>query len=152
VVLAMRVPVVNGRAGFSTSALGAGTHFITATHDGSSTSITRMQKVHQSGTSTKVSGWEASGFLALAAIVIPDGRGVPTGMVTFQEGTLVLAQKPLTRSGTVDFITSTLGAGGHTITAVYTSDPLFAASGGSITLSLPPAPSPVFLRPQRSSR
>jgi hypothetical protein len=137
IVLAQRVLIVSGRAPFTTSVLGSGSHFITATHDGSATSITRLQEVHQSGTTTKMSGWGAPGFLTLTAGVTTDGRGSPTGMVTFLEANRVLAQVPLTRSGTASFTTSTLGGGTRTITAVYASDPLFAASAVSMTYSLP---------------
>ena len=93
-----------------------------------------------------MSGWGAPGFLALTAIVTADGRGSPTGMVTLFEANRVLAQVPLTRSGTANFSTSTLGGGVHTITAVYASDPLFAASTVTMTYSLPRPP--LLLRPR----
>jgi hypothetical protein len=53
-------------------------------------------------------------------------------MVTFQEGSTVLAQLALS-GGAASFNTSSLGVGSHPITAVYASDSLFAASSGSVT-------------------
>ena len=52
-------------------------------------------------------------------------------MVTFQEGSIVLAQVPLAANGTASFSTSNLSAGDHTITAVYASDTVFASSSDS---------------------
>jgi hypothetical protein len=64
---------------------------------------------------------------------VPPGSATPTGMVTFQEGASILAQKALGGGATASFSTSSLSAGSHNITAVYASDSLSAASSGSAT-------------------
>ncbi|KUM97214.1 hypothetical protein AQI95_42130 [Streptomyces yokosukanensis] len=54
------------------------------------------------------------------------GAGVPTGSVTFSDGTTTLATVPLD-SGTATFTTSKFQAGAHRITATYGGDPAFTA-------------------------
>ena len=56
----------------------------------------------------------------------PDA-GTPTGTVTFMEGSTVLATATLS-SGQVQFTTSSLGPGTHSISAVYSGDTNFSAS------------------------
>jgi hypothetical protein len=139
-----RVPIVNGAASFSTSSLGAGTHFISATHDLSGTTATRVQKIHRSATSTIVSapaGTQPAGEVLFTARVLGHAGGTPTGMVTFQEGSRVLAQVPLTNDRTASFTLTNPGAASRTISATYASDPLFASSTGALTFpdATPPA-------------
>jgi uncharacterized repeat protein (TIGR01451 family) len=57
----------------------------------------------------------------------------PTGTVTFLEGATVLASNVPLSNGTADFVTSTLAAGSHTITAAYNGDSNNLGSVGSIT-------------------
>src|SRR5262245_57143807 len=138
-VLAPNVPLVDGQAALTTSALGAGVHFITATHDGSTASVTRVQKIHLHGTATTVTASpnpSAPGqTVTFTATVTSPSGGTPTGMVTFQEGTASLAQVPL-NAGVASFSISSLGVGNHTITAVYASDLLCAASSGSTSIAV----------------
>jgi hypothetical protein len=63
-------------------------------------------------------------------------------MVTFLDGTTVLAQRPLD-AGTASFTTAALALGNHTITAVYQSDTVFALSSGTTQHSVAiPSPTP----------
>ena len=138
-----RVPVANGVATFRAASLGAGTHFITATHDQTGTSVTRVQKVHRSATTTVVtapSGVPASGDVTFTATVFGHIGGSPTGMVTFMDGTRVIGQLPLTRRE-ASITLSNLGSASRTITAIYASDPVYASSIGVITFpdSVPPS-------------
>src|SRR5207253_1998526 len=55
------------------------------------------------------------------------GSGTPTGTVTFNDGAIVLGPGSL-NGGTATFTTSGLGAGVHSITAVYGGDASFASS------------------------
>jgi hypothetical protein len=126
-----RVPVNSGTATYSTSSLAAGTHLITAALDGTTSSVTFVQKIHPYSTSTSVAS-SGSGTVTVTATVTGNATGTPSGMVTFTEGKTVLAQVPLDRFGVASFSAS-LGAGSHTITATYASDSLFAASSGSVT-------------------
>ena len=138
-----RVALANGAAAFTTSSLPAGTHFISATHDATGTTAIRIQKIHQSATTTTVSapgGTRPSGSVTFTAHVAANRGGTPTGMVTFQEGTRVLAQLPLTRERTASVTMSDLGEARRTITATYVSDSLFAASTGFLTVPDASAP------------
>ena len=59
------------------------------------------------------------------------GAGTPTGTVTFKEGATVLGTGTVNASGQATYTTSSLGAGSHTITAVYNGDTNFNASTGA---------------------
>ena len=48
--------------------------------------------------------------------------------MTFLDGQTILGTSPLNASGVAEFITSTLSAGGHTITGSYGGDAAFQAS------------------------
>ena len=159
--LASNVPLNgSGVASVTTSSLTAGggflgNHHITATYSGdgmfSGGSATLVQKVHASATTTTLTsspnpsnGGQAVTFTATVAAT-PPGSGIPSGMVTFQEGPTVLAQRPLNGSGIASFSISTLPGGDHTITAVYASDTVFASSSGTrshTVLGGGPSPTP----------
>ena len=158
-ILAANVPLdANGQAAVTTSSLAAGNgylgnHFITATYSGDGNfnggSTTLVQKVHARGTVTTVSSFPNPSMpgqaVTFTAMVAPSSSSssTPSGMVTFQEGSNVLAQVPLS-GGTAAFQTSGFNAGDHTITAIYASDTVFAASNGSAvhTVSGTPTPTP----------
>jgi hypothetical protein len=146
----------NGQASVTTSDLAAGNgylgnHWITATYNGDASfpagSATLVQKVHASATSTILTSspnpsapGETVTFTATATL----GPAAPTGMMTFEEGSNVLAQIPLS-GGSASFDTSSLSPGDHTITATYQSDTLFALSSGSTIHSVvasSPTPTP----------
>jgi hypothetical protein len=141
-VLAANVPLGGtGHASCGSSALGADHHFITARYSGdanfSAGSAALVQRVHAGGSASALAsapnpsrGGQAVTFTATVA-ALPPGSGIPTGMVTFQEGNEVLAQVALDPRGAASFSTSALALGRHTVTAVYASDTRFAASGGS---------------------
>jgi hypothetical protein len=140
--LASNVPLdANGNATFSSSSLSADYHFITAQYSGdanfSAGSSSLVQTIHAGASSTTLSSTpnpssngQSVTFTATVAAV-PPAAGIPTGQVTFQQGSTVLAQAPLNSSGTVSFSTSALAAGSDTITATYASDTVFAAGSGS---------------------
>jgi hypothetical protein len=151
--LATNVPLdSNGHATVTTSSLAAGgnylgNHFITAIYNGDAnhavTVATMMQKVHAKATSTVLvaspnpAGSGQTIFLIATVSGIPSGT--PTGMVTFCEGPTVIKQVPLSANGIASFTTASLPSGGHTITAHYASDTLFAASTGMTTLLVNPS-------------
>jgi hypothetical protein len=141
-VLAANVPLDgNGHATYTTSTLAGGAHFIAATYSGDSNfsggTATLVQMIHQSGTTTTLtSSPNPANFgqsVTFTATVTPlvSGLGAPTGMVTFSEGTTILAQLAVNTSGTASFSTSALAVGSHTITATYYSDPIYATSNGN---------------------
>src|SRR3979409_1120111 len=61
-----------------------------------------------------------------ATVKPASGTVTPTGTVTFNDGATVLGSGPLS-GGTATFTTSGLGAGVHSITAVYGGDASFAS-------------------------
>jgi hypothetical protein len=147
--LASNVPLnTSGQAAVTTSSLTAGSglmgnHYITATYSGDGAfiggSATLVQKVHATASTATVSSSpnpSSSGqpvsFMATVASA-PPGSATPSGMVTFQEDATVLAQIPLSGSGTALFNTSNLSAGDHHVTALYASDTVFASSSGATT-------------------
>jgi hypothetical protein len=130
-----------GKATFSTSTLGAGNHFILVSYNGDSHFrggvAALVQTIHKFATSIALSSSPNPSTLGqsvkftAAVRSIPAGSGTPTGFVTFQEGTSILAQVPLNGTGQATFSTAALALGSHTITASYRSDPVFAASTGT---------------------
>jgi Bacterial Ig-like domain (group 3)/FG-GAP-like repeat len=71
-------------------------------------------------------------FTATVAAAAP-GAGVPTGTVTFLDGTTVLGTVPVGAGGKATLTTSFSTTGRHTIKAVYNGDGNFTASSGSLT-------------------
>lgn len=148
--LASNVPLNgNGQASVTTSSLAAGgsflgNHFITASYGGdtshSASSVTLMQKIHANGSTTSVASSanpsSISQPVTFTATVnaVPAGAGIPTGMVTFQDGATVIGQVPLNSSGVASITRSNLIPGSHSIVATYVSDTVFAASSGSTNL------------------
>jgi subtilisin family serine protease len=62
------------------------------------------------------------------------GSGVPTGTVTFMDGTTTLGSASLEAGGQATWTTSSLTAGTHSITAVYGGDDSFDASTSPVLL------------------
>jgi hypothetical protein len=76
------------------------------------------------------------------------GAGTPTGMVTFYDGAAALASVPLDPSGRAVLTISSLGLGGHSITAVYEGDALSREGrSGTTSESVAPADTQVILVP-----
>jgi Bacterial Ig-like domain (group 3)/FG-GAP-like repeat len=65
--------------------------------------------------------------VTFSATVTPKASGIPTGTVTFREGSTILGTSPL-NGGTAQFTTATLAVGHHCIRASYSGDTSFAAS------------------------
>jgi len=62
---------------------------------------------------------------------VTSGSGTPTGSVTFKDGSATLATVALS-GGTAQYPTSSLAAGGHSITAVYSGDATYAGSTSGV--------------------
>ncbi len=125
-----------GHASLTTSTLSVASHSITAVYGGStnfnaSTSAALTQTVAKDGTTTAVtSSLNPSAHnqaVTFTATVVADapGTAIPTGTLTFKNGTKKLGSSSLNAAGQASFTTSSLAAGTHSITAVY---------GGSSTL------------------
>jgi hypothetical protein len=153
----------NGSASFSTTSLTVGAHSITAVYSGdgtfaTSTSAAQAETVGQDGTTVSLSPTSAATvgqsvtFTATVAAAAP-GAGMPSGTVTFMDGSTALGSGTVT-NGTASFTTSLLTAGSHSITAVYGGDSDFTTVTSSAltqtvskidtTLTLSPTSTTVF--------
>jgi hypothetical protein len=134
----------SGVATLTTSALGVGSHTITAVYYSDLVYATSTgddsanQQVVQDGTTTSVStapNPSVSGqSVTVTALVTSQGTGAgtPTGTVTFTEGSTVLASGvSVDSTGHAAFSISTLPAGSHTITATFTGTTGWLTSSGS---------------------
>ncbi|HET9698655.1 MAG TPA: Ig-like domain-containing protein, partial [Terriglobales bacterium] len=141
--------VVNGSAGIVTTFTHSGIHTITAEYLGADNFLASIDQVQITvlglPTTTTITAPVSAGpgtpviFRArtLAA------NAVPTGNITFQEGSNVLAVVPLDEHDTATFATTGLGVGIHTVTASYsgpdfqgsTSAPVTVTIGGDFTVA-----------------
>src|SRR5207302_1294460 len=74
-------------------------------------------------------------MVMFTATVTPNGSGMPTGTVTFFDGSTSIGQGTLSTAGavsTASFSTSRLAPGTHTISASYNGDTTFAGSSGTL--------------------
>jgi autotransporter-associated beta strand protein len=139
-----------GSATFTTSTatpLSAGTHSITAVYSGdanftasTSAPLTQTVSAAPSTTISLASSTNPSVFaqpVTLTATVgaVPPATGVPSGTVTFLEGTATLGSGTLNSSGIATFQTSTLTVGLHMITATYSGSANFSPSMTTTALS-----------------
>jgi len=131
-------PLSGGGGTLMTSALGVGTHPITAVYSGDadfagSTSAPLTQTVNPAATLTALMSsvtpsvfGQSVTFTATLSAVAP-GAGTPNGSVTFQDNGNTLGSGTLA-AGVATFMTSGLSVGSHPITAVYGGDADFTGS------------------------
>ncbi|HEY1435809.1 MAG TPA: Ig-like domain repeat protein, partial [Thermoanaerobaculia bacterium] len=123
----------------TTAALAAGVHAISAVYGGDgnftgSTSETRSQTVSPAGTATAVASSlnpSALGQSVSFTATVTSSAGVPTGTVTFLDGTTALGSATLS-SGAASVATTALSVGAHPITAVYGGAPSFLGSTSAV--------------------
>ena len=125
-----------GTATFSTKNLAVGSHSITAVYGGDantlgSTSSILTQTVNKAVTTTTVTATlnpsQFNQTVALKATVKSATGAIPTGKVTFKDGTTTLGTVTLT-SGIATLSISKLAVGTHSITAAYGGGVDFAGS------------------------
>ena len=151
--------LANGAATFTITSLAAGAHSITASYagdstDSASTSTAVSVQVNAvtaplqatavtltASATTAVSGQT----ITLDAKVAPaSGTSVPTGTVTFQDGSSAIGSSTLA-AATATLATSTLSAGIHSLSAVYSGDTIDSPSTSkavSVTITAAQAPPP----------
>ena len=137
-----------GKATFATSSLSATSYTVTAQYSGdssftSSASAAQTLVVNPIATTTTLtvtpSTAVAGTSVSMIAMVTPaSGTGIPTGTITFKNGTTQLAAIAVNASGTATFTSTTLAAGTYSITAAYSGDSsnassLSASSGLTLT-------------------
>ena len=130
-------PVSNGSAAMNTSSLGVGNHIITASFTpaasstlSSATSPAITEVVQTAASTIALTSSQNPAIVQQAvtftATVPASGGAVPTGMVTFSDGTTVLGTVALNAAGVANYTTSSLTGGPHTITASYAGDANYA--------------------------
>lgn len=115
---------------FSAASLAPGQHAITAVYGGDAlnlagTSGTVTQIVQENTTTTLTSSANSAVVgapVVLTAKVSPAVSGVPTGSVTFKDGSTTLGTSALNGSGVATLSTTGLAAGSQSIVAVYSGD------------------------------
>ena len=136
-----------GVATFSTAALSAASHSITAIYSGDlnfngSTSAALVEVVNQAATAAalvssanpSVFGQSVS-FTATIAATAP-GAGTPTGSVKFMDGAATLGTGTLNAAGVATFSTAALSVASHSITAVYAGDLNFTGSTSAVLIEV----------------
>ena len=135
-----------GMTNLSTSILGVGTKTVIAVYGGDTNFAGSQSKVasivvRKATTTTSVISSQNPSNLGQAvtftAIVMPQFTGVPTGTVTFSDGTKALKNVPLS-GGAASFTTSNLASGSHTITATYNGSGSFLGSSESMPQTVLP--------------
>jgi hypothetical protein len=126
----------SGMATLSIATLTIGQHALTAsyagdTNNGPSASNTVQQVVNGQGSSTTVGTNKATvqvgASISFSAQVTGTSGPIPTGMVTFKDGTATVGTATLT-GGVAGYTTAELAPGLHLITAVYQGDATYAGS------------------------
>jgi Bacterial Ig-like domain (group 3)/Galactose oxidase, central domain/Kelch motif len=136
-VIASKVPLTSGSAAYSTAALPAGSHSVTAvyrpdanTSFSGSTSNPLLQVI-LSTTSTLVNSSlnpSSYGQSVMFTATVTSASGTPTGgTVTFTDSGVSRGQAPL-RNGRAVFSTAALAKGAHAIVASYSGNGAFGAS------------------------
>ena len=129
----------SGAAQFTTSALAAGGHSMTAAYSGdasfqASTSKIFSQVVNKNNTTTVVVPSvdpSAYGQPVTFTATVSSAGPTPTGTVTFKNGGTALGTASLGSNGATTFTSTTLGAGSYTITASYNGDTASSTSASA---------------------
>ena len=147
------ISVIAGIATYTTTSLAVGSHALTAAYSGSvnyytSNSNTVTLAVSKSATGVAlVSSGNPSAFgtevtFTTNVTATSPGSGVPTGTVTFYDGSAPLLTAALS-NGAATYSTSSLAVGSHSLTALYNAeDPRYQSSVSAAVVQVvnPPAP------------
>jgi hypothetical protein len=137
-------PVAGRITPISISGVGDGTHNYTAQYSGDANyALLNFGSVTLAGTTTALTlsaNPVVYGNPVTLTASVTSGGGVPTGTVTFFDGTTSLGTSTLNGSGQAFFI-ATFTAGTHPITVSYSGAPAFNASiSDPVPLTVTPAP------------
>ena len=124
-----------GQATLAINTLSVGLHSLTASFTGNTNysagnSPVVDETVEQTATQTTLSSASSTTLVGKAAsfsVVVSSATGIPTGQVTFRDGTTVLGMVALSAGNAAISIT-TLAAGTHSITALYAGDSNYIGS------------------------
>jgi hypothetical protein len=141
--LGAAVTISGGMATYATTSLTQGTHSITAKYSGdsnfaTSTSSTLSQVVNAAAKAATIAALASSlnpstvgASVSFTATITSTTPGTITGAVTFFDGATSIGMGNVGAGGVATFATSTLTAGGHSITAQYGGDVNYATSTSS---------------------
>ncbi|MGA6983660.1 MAG: FG-GAP-like repeat-containing protein [Candidatus Sulfotelmatobacter sp.] len=132
--------LVNGAFAFSTSALPVGVDSISAVYSGHSNyqphTISLTQTVQQAATITSLLSSadpsQPNQSVTFTAKVLPGTSGLPTGRVTFMDGTAIIGSSTVNASGQAAVTIGGLSTDTHSITAGYSGDGNFKASHSTV--------------------
>jgi sugar lactone lactonase YvrE len=151
--LATVTVAIGGTVSLRTSRLTVGVHSLSVVYNGdgrylTSTSSSLSQtvsnaKVTLTSSANTLNVGDAEKFTAVVSDVT-GSTGLPTGSVTFLDGTSALGTATL-ENATATFTTSTLSGVVHTITARYNGDSNYLASASTTTVTVTPAPTAATL-------
>lgn len=136
--LGSAVTLTAGSASYSTASLAEGTHTITAVYSGdanfsSSTSAALTEHIVMAASTTTLAASATSVAIGTsvtftATVSSSLTSPAPTGTVQFYDGSTKLGSAVTLTAGRASYSTSSLAAGTHTITAVYSGDSNFSSS------------------------
>jgi hypothetical protein len=132
-------PLVAGVATFTTANVPGGPHTVTAVYFGGNNFLGSTSSAHSQPTSPAHTNIllkdSASGSVNYgqpvtftATVTNTDTSLIPAGYIVFLDGTKVLKKVKVDASGIATYTTQNLAVGSHMITAVFVSNPDFAAS------------------------
>jgi hypothetical protein len=134
-------PLVVGNHALTASYVGTGNFANSASAAAAVTVSPAATTVALTSSANPAAAGQAVTFTATVAAVAPVA-GVPTGMVTFKDGDVVLGVVPVSPfSGVAALRTTFAAAGGHAITAVYSGNATLLGSAQALTENVnAPAP------------
>ena len=143
----------NGTAVLVTSSLAFGPQAITAVYSGdtnhaTSTSAALSEQIVQAASavvSSSVNPSVAGANVIFTAKISGVGATIPTGMVTFADGTTTLGSVTLDGAGTASFQTANLAVSSHSISASYAGDKNYSLASASLTQTVQSASTQITL-------
>ncbi len=135
---------VTGPATLNGSSLvitGAGTVTVTATQAGDAThspvTQTRSFTVAKAASTATLasSGVAASGSSVTLTMQVASAAGIPTGTVTFYDGSTILGTAMVSSTGFATFTVPPLSAGAHSLSAAYSGDENFLAYTSALAVT-----------------
>jgi len=143
----------NGSAVLSTSALTFGTHSISATYEGDvshavSNSAALSERIVEAATASLSSSANPSIFGANIPYTIKVtgvGSLIPTGTVTFRDGSSVLGTSAVDGSGIASLQNASLAVGSHTISASYSGDTSYSTASAMLIQTVQSATTQITL-------
>lgn len=152
----------SGQAVYSSSSLTAGTHSMTASYGGNASyaastssavtvavtapTLASTVTLTASG-STAVQGLPVE-LVATVAAASGTGTAIPTGTVTFTDGSTTLGTAALNPAGVANFTSTLLAVGANAITAAYNGDANYgAATSSSVNVGITASAASTYTNP-----